>query len=97
MMKRVGCDHMVLIIQNNSHFKQSDLHGQIHIIGGLRHMSVSQLRTNKRNISKILSYQKDLRQIYGLRIWGLSLELEWWLRQEGDGSSIQGLQNVDVP
>lgn len=60
-------------------------------------MSVPQLGTNKRNISKILSYQKDLCPIYGLRIWGLSLELEWWLRQEGDGSSIQGLQNVDVP
>lgn len=60
-------------------------------------MSVPQLGTNKRNISKILSYRKDFCQIYELRIWGLSLELERLLRQEGDGSSIQGLQNVDVP
>lgn len=48
-------------------------------------MLLPQLGTNTRNVSKILSYQMDLCQIYRLRIWGLSLELEWWPGQESDG------------
>lgn len=37
-------------------------------------MLLTQLETNKENISKILLPRG---QIYGLRIWEMSLELEW--------------------
>ena len=41
-------------------------------------MLLPQLRLYEENILKILFYQKDLCPIYGLRIWALSLGLEWW-------------------